>query len=379
MRKILFYSDSPDFGGHEAMTVAAVECLSGHPDLEISFLFYEGNHRLRLQLEQLPRSASPVSLHPIQFKSERLEVLRCLAGSPKVRKIASVMRTIAPDVALVSQGRIEGGSAGLLAAKRAGLRTISYIPMAHPAWFSGKRIPGLIREAANRYIYSLPDKFITISETARRMLLARGANADIAVVSNCVDPLEIGADTRRNFRERHGLASDDYAVAIVGRIDFRQKGQDFALRAIAEFQNRLRNFKFLFVGEGPDEQVLRNMIAVRGLQRQVLLMPWQHDRSELYGGIDMLLIPSKYEGVPLVMLEAMLCRLKIVASNVDGMAERLPSRWLFPYGDAEALVRTVVGAREEARPEILDEHRSLIQREYSVERFGAQFLRAVLA
>jgi len=55
----------------------------------------------------------------------------------------------------------------------------------------------------------------------------------------------------------------------------------------------------------------------------------------------MLLIPSKFEGVPLTMLEAMARELPVIASNVDGMAEILPQSWLFPYGDCAALVDTL--------------------------------------
>ena len=53
------------------------------------------------------------------------------------------------------------------------------------------------------------------------------------------------------------------------------------------------------------------------------------------------MIPSRYEGFPLVMLEAMYFRLPVIASAVDGMADLLPPHWLFPSGDVSALAARV--------------------------------------
>jgi len=120
-----------------------------------------------------------------------------------------------------------------LAAKRAGFRTISYIPLAHPVSVSGKPFALWLREKVNGYFYRLPDKIITISEGARQMLLARGTTPDVVVVPNGVEMTAIQGSDRQRFREAHGIGRDDYVVGVVGRIEFRQKGQDFAVRAVA--------------------------------------------------------------------------------------------------------------------------------------------------
>jgi glycosyltransferase involved in cell wall biosynthesis len=377
-KSILFYSDAADFGGHEALTLAAVRYLSSAGDRKVSFAFYEGNQRLRERLEDIQNSSGNLTLNPLPFRSKNLQAIRSLATWTKTRRVQALMKQINPDVVVVSQGRIEGSSLGLLAARRAGFRTVSYIPMAHPVSVSGKPFAVWLREEVNRYFYRLPHRFITSSEGAHRMLLSRGATRDIVVVPNGLEVRAVGAADRQKFRESHGIGNDDYVVAVVGRINFSQKAQDFAIQAIARFRGELRGCKFLFVGSGPDEVKLGTMIESLGLNQEVQVLPWTPDPAEIYAGIDMLLIPSKLEGVPLVMQEAMSCKLPVVASNVDGMAETLPESWLFPYGDCRALVSTLLHVKSTDNSHVLDLHRKRIINDFTISEFGARFKDAIL-
>ena len=377
MRSVLFYSDAVEFGGHEAMTVKAIQHLSRQSDISVTFAFYNGNKRLEEQLEVIQKSSTNLSMVPLKYRSSTLQALRSLISWRKIRRIKSVMQQVDPEVIVVAQGRIEGGSMGLLAAKRAGYRTISYLPVAHPVSISGKPFAVWIRDVINGYFYRLPDKIITISESARRMLGERGATPNVVVVPNAVEARPIEESDRRNFRRMHGLRSDEYVVAIVGRIHFRQKGQDFALNAISRFRRELQDYRFLFVGQGPDEDKFKAMIAELDLCRQVQVAPWTPDPTEVYAGIDLLLIPSRFEGVPLVMLEAMLHKLPVVASNTDGMADLLPQHWLFPFGNEAALVDALRRVREEENFGLLETHRQLILREFTTEKFCSRMQAAI--
>jgi glycosyltransferase involved in cell wall biosynthesis len=373
----LFYSDSPGYGGHEAMTVEAVRYLCRDSKLTVSFAFYSGNNRLQEKLQAIQIASGNLSLLPFNFRAERLQAFRSLVSWRKIEHIQTLMKQIDPDVVVVSQGRIEGGSMGLLAAKRGGYHTISYLPVAHPVSVSGRHFVLWIREAVNRYFYRLPDKIITISESSRRMLLERDATPNVVVVPNAVETPPIKQMDRQRFRETHRIVQGDYVVATIGRIQFKDKGQDFAVKAIARFRNDFQDCKFVFVGEGPDEGKLRAMIESLDLSRQVKILPWTPNPTEVYAGADMLLIPSRFEGVPLVMLEAMAYGLPIVATNVDGMAEFLPPDWLFPPGDCGALRETFLRVRSSDNSLILERHQNRIANEFTAQRFCMQFRAAV--
>lgn len=378
MKSVLFYSDAADFGGHEAMTLEAVRCLCQRNDVRVSALFYRGNVRLRNELASIAQSTGNLSLVAMEVKAASLQAFRSLVSIRKIDHLKSLMKRINPDVVVISQGRIEGGSLGLVAAKRAGLRTISYIPMAHSVRLSGTPVALRLREMINGYLYRLPDKFITISESARRMLIARGAAGSVAIVPNGITVKPIVGSDRNAFREKHGIKPGEYAVGVIGRVEFRQKGQDFALEAIRRFRHRLEGYKLVFVGQGPDAQKLRSLIADGGLSRIAQLSPWREDPASIYAGLDMLLISSRFEGVPLVMLEAMSYKLPIVASDVDGMAEVLPQCWLFPFGDHQALVDRVLQVRSSDNLRILQHNQRLIAEEFASAKFSERMTRAIL-
>jgi glycosyltransferase involved in cell wall biosynthesis len=211
------------------------------------------------------------------------------------------------------------------------------------------------------------------------MLRARGAKADISVVPNGIERINIQKSDRKGFRVAHGIMECEYAVAVIGRIEFRQKRQDFVLRAVAQYRQQLRDWKFLFIGDGPDEENLRKMVADYGLEEVALVLPWSSARAQFYAGIDMLLIPSRFEGVPLVMLEAMSCGIRIVASNVDGMAEKLPKSWLFPYEDSQAMINAVIRVRADNVSALLEENRKQVETENAFTGFGFRFAQALPA
>jgi glycosyltransferase involved in cell wall biosynthesis len=288
-----------------------------------------------------------------------------------------VMECIDPDVVVISQGNIEGSWLGLVVAKRAGLRTVSYIPMAQPLGSSGSRLVFRGRALVDRILYGVPDKFITINKSAKQMLLERGARTEIDVIPNGIE-LKSSPSDRASARRDFGLAEKDYVVATIGRIVFGQKAQNFLIEAIAKHRHQLHTFHFFVVGEGPDELKLRKMIRDLRLSDCVSILPWQNDLSSFYSAIDLLVIPSYFEGVPLVMLEAMWHGIPIVASDVDGMAEILPPEWLCRRGDQESLANTLLHVRQANNSQYLAAHKRRVAEEFSVASFQKHFCKAVI-
>lgn len=373
MKSVLFYDDGAEFGGHEVMTVEAVKYLVRNTDLNIRFMFYEGNTILHEQISLIRNSFGNLKLYPIKYKSGRLQNIKTLFSFLKLKRIKSLIKNINPDIVVVAQGRIEASTMGLVAAKRCGYKTISYIPIAHKVSVAGNKIGSAFRDTINSYFYSLPDRFITVSHSMKDLLIARGVTSKISVVYNGIDIKKYKAQGRRGSRQRYSIDDEDYAVALIGRIQFKQKAHDFLIDTISKHRSRLRNIKLLIVGNGPDKDVLRSIIESKNLNSLVSLIPWSDDLSYIYSAIDMLVIPSHFEGVPLVMLEAMYYGLPIVASNVDGMAEILPKEWLFQPGDSNSMIETLIRVKNGNNTDIIQRNKSRIVTEFNIDNFGHKF------
>ncbi len=127
------------------------------------------------------------------------------------------------------------------------------------------------------------------------------------------------AAARRATLERIGLASDTPGplILFVGRLE-RQKDPELLVQALAHVVGRLPASRLLVVGEGGLRAAAERLAETLGLTGAVHWMGFQpHDTlAELMHGTDVLLLPSRFEGMPITVLEALASGLPVVASAV---------------------------------------------------------------
>ena len=124
-------------------------------------------------------------------------------------------------------------------------------------------------------------------------------------------------------------------VGAVGRLD-RQKGFDVLLRAVTD----LPAVHVVLVGDGPERTALERLAAELRLTERVSMLGWSDDASGYLRSFDVLAVPSRYEGLPLVLLEAMLAGVPVVATDVGGIPDAVEherSALLVPPDDVAAL------------------------------------------
>jgi len=375
--RLLLYSDSPDFGGHEVMTLRILEHLLETGEFTISFIYSPRNGRLEGELTAIQSRFLELVLRPSSYTSGRLQMLRTPVAIGALRRIRELMRRFRPDCVIAIQGEIGLSSLGVLAGIREGVLTISYIPAAHTRRQRGdSRFPRLKDMILSLY-YRLPSRYITISEKMGMMLRERGARQPIDVVENGVDPSVFQRIDKRLAREHLGLPQADFLTALCGRIEFKQKGFDVLLRALEGRMREFNEWTFLVVGDGPDRQQLQATIEKLNLAHKVKILAWQQSMSLIYSSVDLVVIPSKYEGVPAVMLEAMYYGLPIVGSAVDAMAELLPGEWLFPVGDSDALADAMLRVRSMDNDRFLERNKHVVATRFTVERQKREFARVL--
>ncbi|MEU3858336.1 glycosyltransferase family 4 protein [Streptomyces sp. NPDC028722] len=130
-------------------------------------------------------------------------------------------------------------------------------------------------------------------------------------------------------------------VVCVGRL-CRQKGQDVLLRAWEDVLRALPRARLVLVGDGPDREALRRQAhpGVHFAGAVTDVVPW-------YRAADLVVLPSRWEGMALAPLEALGCGRPVVLTDVDGARESLPpalaARCLVPPEDPVALAGAVTG------------------------------------
>jgi glycosyltransferase involved in cell wall biosynthesis len=118
-----------------------------------------------------------------------------------------------------------------------------------------------------------------------------------------------------------GQRDDEIRFACVGRLDVRAKGQDILLEALAGPEWVNRRWCLTFYGDGPMKDGIGRMIDRFGLRRHATIAGWSPNPERIWEENHALVLASRLEGLPLVIVEAMLCGRPVVATNVAGNAE----------------------------------------------------------
>jgi glycosyltransferase involved in cell wall biosynthesis len=196
----------------------------------------------------------------------------------------------------------------------------------------------------------------------------------ISLVPNAIDlrrfsPREASRD---EARASLGLPAASRIVAGVGRLN-PQKNFALFLDIAAQLAPRFPDLHFLLAGDGPEEQMLREKASALGIANRVTFSGYVADTRLVYLAADVLLMPSRYEGLPMTLLEAMAMGLPVVASKLDGIAEVIgdgAEGFLAPSDDAALFAERTAAllADAELSSRISKNARAKIEASFSVER-----------
>jgi glycosyltransferase involved in cell wall biosynthesis len=144
------------------------------------------------------------------------------------------------------------------------------------------------------------------------------------LIRNGVAP-DPGADPESLRRRDELRAALKLAPPVVGAISrlHRQKGVVHLLGAAPDILRRWPEAKIVVVGGGPLERDVRRLAAREGLDRHILILGERPDARDLLSLFDVFVLPSLWEGLPLVLIEAASLGKPIVASAIDGVREVL--------------------------------------------------------
>ena len=326
--KVLVYSSAQAFGGHELIALKGLRALlkAGHI---LSVCFYELNYLLRENLVVL-QAEFPDSLEllPTRFKTKSFQIARSWLFINRLFALKKIIGEVKPERILIVQGDIEQGSEMVLAARLSNAWTVSYIPMILKGAERGIRLPYL-RDLLSAPVYRILNRVIVISDYFRDQAFRFGA-AEVKTVFNTIDEDFFVAEKKRHdAREQLGISSSEIIHGFVGRISFAQKGIDRIVSVIQKDKEYFSRNRWLIVGDGPDSKKLDAELASRGLTSCVIRQPWTNaSRVQYFDAMDLFVCVSRFEGVPLTMLEAYARGVPMVAVDLPSLVSSIPAIYI---------------------------------------------------
>lgn len=142
-----------------------------------------------------------------------------------------------------------------------------------------------------------------------------GKNTDYRVINNAIDleRYHFRSEIREQFRKELGI-ENDFVLGHVGRFCF-QKNHEFLIEVFEKVVKSRPDSKLLLIGEGKDEERVRALVSQKELSDNVLFLGKQTDVSPYYQAMDCFVLPSRYEGLGMVAIEAQACGLPTICST----------------------------------------------------------------
>lgn len=216
-----------------------------------------------------------------------------------------------PDMVCISDGGIVGGFGAMEWCIRESLPYVWVCQANSETWALND---GLVERL--RFAYGQARMCCFVSQANRRLLeLQIGDSIQRACVVR--NPFNVRYDTRMEWPDD----GPPWRLAYVGRVEPAVKGQDLLLQVLAQEKWRDRDIYVDIYGSGAMEQTTRRVASSLGVSDQVRFMGFSESVEEIWRSHHALILTSRLEGLPLAVIEAMLCGRPVIVTDVGGNRE----------------------------------------------------------
>ena len=224
---------------------------------------------------------------------------------------------------------------------------------------------------ADQLLMRKPSHVCAVAEPVAKIVRAAGRRGPISIVPNAIEAgaAPPSADERHELRSSFGLEPQHFVLACVGRLS-REKGVDVLLAAAGKFVAGNPETRVLIAGTGPEARVLAREVSAPGLAGRVRLLGWIPRPQQLMAAADLVVLPSRSEGLPNVALESYEVGTPVLATNVGAVSQIIlegQTGWVVQPDSVSALLeglRRAVQVRTDLR------RYGLAGREWVVDRFS---------
>ena len=181
-----------------------------------------------------------------------------------------------------------------------------------------KGIKGKLTKFLRRNLTEKCDRCFACSKLAGEAVFGKEAmeQGNVTIIPNAIDAARFTFDTevRKQKREELHIQPEEFLIGEVGRFD-PQKNQKYAVEILAECRKKNFPAKLILIGEGPLMETVRQQVEELQLQEYVIFTGLQKNVVPFYQAMDFFLLPSFYEGLPGVAVEAQASGLRGILSD----------------------------------------------------------------
>jgi glycosyltransferase involved in cell wall biosynthesis len=316
--RILHYVDGGAYGGTERSLLQLVEGL-GRKGYECSIRCHQEAELARMCDEARAKGLSIRQVRPSGWRTPRV-----------LYQLAREFRAFHPTILHLHMPSVLGCRDGVAAAA---LARIPVVIATVQLWIPQPQ--RLVVHVKQRLLSRFIDRYVAVSRA-----IAAQLSEEFHVPREKIRVVHNGASIPpRSAPASPGTAGGALRVLTACRLH-QQKGLDDLLRAVPSVPGAI----FLIAGEGPDRPRLEDIARQLGIADRVRFLGFRKDVPQLLDACDLFVLPSLYEGLPLVLLEAMAHERPIVATKVPGNDEVVAdgAGLMVPPRDPDALAAGII-------------------------------------
>jgi L-malate glycosyltransferase len=330
-------------GGTEIQTLSMVRILIKGGYRVTVCCYYEYDSRIVDEFQSAGAEIELLKLDRSTTKSKFGEIVTL------VRSLFSEFHTHRGSIVHVQY--VAPGLVPVLAAKISGVQRI-FATIHYPRHDLGNMELLFVRLAARLCTFFICNSAATERSwfgVSKRYDASMKPNVYHCTIYNAVDENKISllssSIDRKAMRRELGIGGEKI-IGVVGRLR-SEKGHEFLLHAMVKVLYSFPSARLLCVGEGPDAIRLQALAVELGIEKNII---WagaktQDQAFSLFGIMDVVVVPSQYEGFGLTAAEAMAAGVPVVASDVGGLRDVVDDHltgFLVPYNDVQELSKTIL-------------------------------------
>jgi glycosyltransferase involved in cell wall biosynthesis len=251
------------------------------------------------------------------------------------KRIKKIIREFKPDI--VHTHASKAGALGRLAAISCGVPVIVHTFHGHVFHGYFGTFKTSVFKVIERYLAHKSSAIVAISNIQKKELsetysICKANKINVIPLGFDLDRFTVNqAEKRKVFREKYGLAHDELAIGIIGRLA-PIKNHELFIDAIEEISKKSRRkIRALIIGDGETKQHLTDYISWKNLsftndgqQRGLFVFTsWIREVDVALAGLDLVCLSSKNEGTPVSLIEAQAASRFIISTNVGGIGDIL--------------------------------------------------------